>query len=416
MLFLDIAKTGANGATSVFVSNTGGPGASTAGDGIEIIDVGGSSTSDAFKLGAPVIAGAFQYDLKFQNLAGTDQNWYLRSQQFAGALAYPAISSSAVTTWQADLNSLEGRLAGLRLQMTGPQATHVPVTIAGIADGSTMRLDPGRFAGGWFNMTSSTDQVAQSGVAGFNQETAGTQFGYDLALDSVFGPNDWLIVGAFGGQGWSQAEFDQADSTADFDTSAMGVYASYFTGAYHLDALVKFDQLDGDYSSDYVSGGGDVTLPVFGASLNAGYQFDLTKSETGGLSLQPTVALDYAHVGGDSFHDDSGATIELMEMESLRGRLGARLVQQLLPSEDGTGPVGNFYLEAGVAQEFLGESEARVTGVTLRQDLPTTTFQFGAGFDIAVPSDGVSFTFGTTADLSEGEDNFGAAGGVKFTW
>src|SRR5262249_47372005 len=153
----------------------------------------------------------------------------------------------------------------------------------------------------------------------------------------------------------------------------------------HLDALVKFDWLDGDYNSDVVTGGGDVTLPVFGASLNAGYQFDLAKSETSRLSLQPMAALDYAHVGGDSFHDDSGAEIQLLETESLRGRLGARLVQQLLPSEDGTSPVGNFYFEAGVAQEFLGESRVRVTGVTLEQDLPSTTVQFGAGLDIALP-------------------------------
>ena len=415
MLFLDIAKTGAGGATSVFVTNAGGAGALTKDDGIQIINVDVSSTGDAFKLGAPVIAGAFQYDLKFQNVAGTDQNWYLRSTPFAGAAAYPAIANSAITTWRADLAALQDRLSDLRLQMTAPSVT-VPVTVAGIADGSAIALDPARFTGGWFHMTDSDDMIGQSGGADFSQETARSEMGFDFALDNVFGHNDWLVIGAFGGQGWSQADFSDADSSADFDIAAMGVYASYFSGPYYLDALVKFDRLDGDYNSDVVTGGGDVTLPVFGVSLNTGYQFDLTRSETGGLSLQPLAGLDYAHVGGDSFHDDSGAEIELLETESLRGRLGARLVQQLLPAEDGTGPVGNLYLEAGVAQEFLGESRARVTGVTLEQDLPTTTLQFGAGFDIVLPEDGVSFTFGTTADLSEGEDNYGATGGVKFTW
>ena len=240
--------------------------------------------------------------------------------------------------------------------------------------------------------------------------------GFDFALDNVSGNDDWLVIGAFGGQGWSQAEFADADASADFDIAAMGVYASYFQGPYHMDALVKFDWLDGAYSSDAVSGGGDVELPVFGVSVSTGYRFDLTQSESGGLSLQPVAALDYAHVGGDTFRDDSGATIELMEMDSLRGRLGAKLVQQLLPSEDGTGPVGNFYLSAGVAQEFLGQSEARVTGVTLTQELPQTTFELGAGFDLALPEEGVSFTFDTSADLSDGEDNYAATGGVKFTW
>ena len=103
-------------------------------------------------------------------------------------------------------------------------------------------------------------------------------------------------------------------------------------------------------------------------------------------------------------------------MDSLRGRLGAKLVQQLLPSEDGAGPVGNFYLSAGVAQEFLGKPEARVTGVTLTQELPQTTFELGAGFDLALPEEGVGFTFDTSADLSNGENNYAATGGVKFTW
>ena len=414
MLFLDIVKSGAGGGTQVFVNQIGGAGALTKGDGIEIIHVDVASTSDAFALGAPVVAGAFEYELEFQNLAATDQNWYLRSHPFAAAAAYPAIASSALTTWRADLDSLEDRLGDLRLNMSAPSVT-VPI-VAGIADSGSMTLDPARFTGGWFSMTDSDDTVSQSGIAGFSQETSRAQMGFDFALNNVSGNDDWLVLGAFGGQGWSQADFDDADSSADFDIAAMGVYASYFRGPYHFDALVKFDWLDGDYNSDVVNGGGDVTLPVFGVSLNTGYQFDLTSSATGGLSLQPVAALDYAHVGGDTFHDDSGAEVQLLEMDSLRGRLGARLVQQLLPSEDGTGPVGNFYLSAGVAQEFLGEAEARVTGVMLTQELPTTTFELGAGFDIALPTDGVSFTFDTSADFSEGEDNYGATGGVKFTW
>jgi autotransporter family porin len=415
MLFLDIATTGKGGATRVFVANAGGTGALTTGDGIQIINVDVASSSDAFTLGAPVVAGAFQYELEFQNLSLTDQNWYLRSTPFAAAAAYPAISSSALTTWRADLSAFEDRLSDLRLNMTAPAVT-MPVMVAGIADGGSMTLDPARFTGGWFNMTDSDDSVSQSGIAGFSQETSRAEMGFDFALDNVSGRDDWLVIGAFGGQGWSQADFSDADSSADFDIAAMGVYASYFQGPYHLDALVKFDWLDGEYSSDAVSGGGDLQLPVFGVSLNTGYQFDLTKSAGGGLSLQPIAALDYAHVGGDTFRDDSGATIELMEMDSLRGRLGARLVQQLLPAEDGTGPVGNFYLSAGIAQEFLGESEARVTGVTLTQELPETTFELGAGFDLALPAEGVSFTFDTSADFSEGEDNYDATGGVKFTW
>ena len=414
MLFLDNASTGAGGATRVFVNNTGGPGALTLGDGIQVINVDGTSSSNAFTLGAPVVAGAFQYDLEYQNAAGTDQSWYLRSSPFAGALAYPSVSASALTTWRSDLAAFTRRLESLRLNMTAPAVT-VPA-MAGIAESGSITLDPVRFTGGWFSMTESDDSVSQSGIAGFSQDTARAEMGFDFALDNVSGSDDWLVIGAFGGQGWSQADFSDADASTDFDIAAMGVYASYFRGPYHMDALVKFDWLDGEYRSDSISGGGDVHLPVFGVSLSTGYQFDLTSGETGGLSLQPVAALDYAHVGGDTFRDNSGATIDLMEMDSVRGRLGARLVQQLLPDEDGAGPVGNLYFSAGVAQEFLGQAEARVTGVNLTQELPQTTFELGAGFDLALPEEGVSLTFDTSADFSEGEDNYAATGGVKFTW
>ena len=69
-----------------------------------------------------------------------------------------------------------------------------------------------------------------------------------------------------------------------------------------------------------------------------------------------------------------------------------------------------------MAQEFLSQLEVRVTGVAQTQELPETTVELGAGFDIALPADAVSFTFDTSADFSEGDDNFGATGGVRITW
>ena len=124
--------------------------------------------------------------------AATDQNWYLRSSPFAGALAYPSISSSALTTWRADLAAFENRLSGLRLNMSAPAVT-VPV-MPGFSDAGSITLDPARFTGGWFSMTDSDDSVSQSGIAGFSQETARAEMGFDFALDNVSGRDDWLVT------------------------------------------------------------------------------------------------------------------------------------------------------------------------------------------------------------------------------
>lgn len=415
MLMIDraVAK---GGPTTIQVNNVGGPGALTTGDGILIVNARVSSSADAFDMAAPVVAGAYQYDLYFQNLAATDSNWYLRSSEFAGAAAYPAIANSALTAWRADLATLQDRVDTVRGNMIAAQSLRMPANVAGIAGGGSVPVDPAWMAGGWFSQTAESSSVAQIGVAGFTQESAGTQFGYDFAVDNVMGRNDWLVLGAFGGEGWTQADFADADAGADFDTTTMGAYASWFSGDLHVDALMKYSLLDGDFSSDAVRSDGGLELPVFGTSLGAGYTFDLSRTETGGLSLQPSVALDYAHVGGDSFTDESGARITLAETDSLRGSVGAKLVQAFVPAEGESGPQGSFYFEAGVAQELLGAARAEVSGVTLEQELPQTTFQIGAGFDVALPEDGVSLNFATTYDFGDGTDNVAATGGVKFTW
>lgn len=72
-----------NGATRLHVTNQGGLGALTTGNGIKLVQVNtpGASAEDAFALGGRVAAGAYEYTLAQNGLnadAG-DGNWYLRS-------------------------------------------------------------------------------------------------------------------------------------------------------------------------------------------------------------------------------------------------------------------------------------------------------------------------------------------------
>lgn len=73
-------------------------------------------------------------------------------------------------------------------------------------------------------------------------------------------------------------------------------------------------------------------------------------------------------------------------------------------------------LEAAVNQEFLGETEAKASGLTLEQVLPETTFDIGAGFDIALPNDGVSFIVDADYTFGEDADGITATGGLRITW
>jgi len=171
--------------------------------------------------------------------------------------------------------------------------------------------------------------------------------------------------------------------------------------------------MDGTFNSENASD--DVELPVFGLSLETGYRFDLTPD---GLYLQPQAQLSYAHSGDDSLTDKSGSKIELQDADSLRGRLGARLGQELSTTAGATAEpvIGNFYLEASVNQEFLGETEAKVSGLTLEQELPGTTFEIGGGIDIALPKDGLTFTVDADYTLGDEAEGISATGGFRINW
>jgi len=413
MLVLDVAVTDAGGPTRIFVADAGGGGAQTTGDGIQVVNVDGASSNDAFALGGPLILGAYQYDLYFQNVALTDQNWYLRSSFFEGALEYPAIVTGALLTWYSDLGPLHERLGEVRRETQEGQAAILPNIATAAGDTSAVRMgDSGQ--GGWLRVVGSDYDIEQSGPADFELDTVRAEAGLDIGFDQLFDDQDWLVLGGFAGYGWSSVGFDSG-SDIDFNIATAGVYATYFRGPYYLDALVKFDWLDGDFNSDNVSADGDVEIPVLGVSLETGYRFDLT---AGGLYVQPQAQLVYAHSWDDSFKDDSDSRIDLEDADSLRGRLGARMGHELSTTAGAAAePVkGNFYLEASVNQEFLGDTDATASGVNLDQELPGTTFEVGGGFEIALPKDGVRFTLDADYTFGEEADGIGATGGVRITW
>jgi outer membrane autotransporter protein len=370
------------------------------------------SDADVFTLSGTAIAGAYQYDLHFQNQAKTDENWYLRSTFFSGALEYPSIVSGALETWYSDLGALHERLGERRRATEDGQLAELPSTATDMADASAVRLnDSGQ--GGWFRVVGADMDIEQDAGADFDLNTTRAEAGFDVGFGDVL-DDDWLVTGAFAGYGWSSVGFDSG-ADIDFDIATIGAYATYFRGPYYLDALVKLDWLDGSYNSEAVSTDGDLSLPVFGLSLQSGYRFDLTPN---GFYLQPLAQLSFAHAGADSFKDDSGAKVELEDADSLRGRLAARIGQELSTTAGARArPVtGNFYLEAAVNQEFLGETEAKVSGLTLEQELPETTFEIGAGIDIALPKDGVSFIVDADYTFGEDADGITATGGLRITW
>lgn len=401
ILVLDNARTGAGGATRLLVTQVGGIGAQTIGDGIRVISVGGASDPDAFVLGGPVIAGAYQYDLFEGNLAGSDESWYLRSRVFEGARDYAAISVAGLEGWHAGLDAPRQRLEAMRQEPEGRQLAALP---------GAVEISPGRGAdaAGWVQMTTSAHDIARPDAAPFDLEMQQVIAGFDVGFDGLSGASDRLVLGGFAGYGDLSAAFDDG-ARAAFEVASVGAYASYARGPFTLDAMGKFDRLDGAYESIVVRDG-NLDLPVFGAAMESGYRLDLPAA---GLYLQPRLALAYAHAGGASLVDDSGARIDLDAADSLRGSAGARIGREL--AADNGAATGSFHLDLAVTREFLGRTAAQVSGLDLAQQAPATSVTIGGGFDIALAQPGVTLNFDVDYRMGDAE-GLAAIGGIRFAW
>lgn len=105
-----------SGSTTVAITNVGGLGAQTVANGIEIVQVGGTSTSGAFSLPGSlhVDAGAYQYYLYKGDTSGAGNNWYLRSE------VYP--TPTPVVTYRQEVplySALPGELREADVTMLG---------------------------------------------------------------------------------------------------------------------------------------------------------------------------------------------------------------------------------------------------------------------------------------------------------
>ncbi|PHN75987.1 autotransporter family protein [Pseudomonas syringae] len=89
---LVVAQGRISGFTRMIVSNSGGLGALTRGNGIEVVQTinGATSDSGAFSLQNPLSAGAYQYYLfKGGATAGSENSWFLRSAVIAPPTSAP---------------------------------------------------------------------------------------------------------------------------------------------------------------------------------------------------------------------------------------------------------------------------------------------------------------------------------------
>jgi outer membrane autotransporter protein len=343
------------GPTLVYVENADGSAGLTTGDGIKIIDTTASATG-AFELASRLRSGAFEYEL-----LEIDEDWYLSSFLIAATAEYPALLSAALSSWQSDIGFLHDRMKAL---VAGDNA---PIEPAGYSYGDAR-------GGAWLNAAAARQEI-DTGAA-YEQRIGRLEGGLDRGFELAGGE---FGFGLFGGYGQSWQEFEASTSEAKSDFAAGGAYAVYRYGALYSEALIKYEHHWADYWGDATNTEEEAfDADVLGGSFESGLRLAAAS-----FAAVPHLRVTYAHVFGGSFEDATGETVELEKGESLLGEIALRLDA----NPWGQGSLGLLSIEGGVRHEFLGESEAEVSGLTFTHALPGTVGFAASNLDLVLLED-----------------------------
>ncbi|MEN3929845.1 autotransporter outer membrane beta-barrel domain-containing protein [Microvirga sp. W0021] len=426
----------ATGTTNLVVMNAGGLGALTTGDGILVIETvnGGTTDAGAFVQSSRIAAGAYDYTL-VRGGSMSDDNWYLTSAYMPpdepggseeatdnGTVIIPrpnyrpeialasAIQPIAAEYGYAMLDTLHERVGDtfairpfekayeervVRGKNGKRQIVRVPVQPSAESQkwfaGAWGRLFGNRGfqdRGGSFLKNGPKYDYTFGGIqAGLDIYGRETTAGTDKAGIYVgYGNISANVKGAYGGKAGS----------IDMDAYTIGAYWTHkATQGWYTDAVVQGTWYTTDATSIY---GQKLKPDGFGfiASLEGGYSFDLGD----GLMLEPQVQLAYQHLSFDSFSDAYGR-FSIADGDSLRGRIGARLVKNCDMSDTGNGPRQlTTWLRANIWHEFMGKTKTTVTdtyglnGVTIPSNLGGTWGEIGAGASMLVSENVTMFATG----------------------
>ncbi|EEI8443819.1 fibronectin-binding autotransporter adhesin ShdA [Salmonella enterica subsp. enterica serovar Typhimurium] len=401
----------ASGTTDLYINGIG-DGAQTT-NGIEVVDVGGVSTSDAFELKNEVNAGLYTYRLYWNE---SDNDWYLASKAQSddddsggddtpsdggddggnvtppddggdggnvtppddggdgGDVTPPDHGGDVAPQYRADIGAYMGNQWMARnLQMQtlydreGSQYRN--------ADGSVWA----RFKAG------KAESEAVSGNIDMDSNYSQFQLGGDILAwgngqqSVTVGVMASYINADTDSTGNRGADGSQFTSSGNVDGYNLGVYATWFADAQtHSGAYVDSWYQYGFYNNSVESG--DAGSESYDSTANAvsletGYRYDIALSNGNTVSLTPQAQVVWQNYSADSVKDNYGTRIDGPDGDSWTTRLGLRVDGKLYK---GSRTVIQPFAEAN----WLHTSDdvsVSFDDATVKQDLPANRAELKVG-------------------------------------
>ena len=387
-LVLNGATAVASGKTTVQVTNLGGLGALTSGNGIEVITAQNGATTtaqttkDAFSLAnGHVDAGAYEYRLYAADANGAGENWFLRSSTTASPGA--PTPSAPVVTYRAEASlyaALAGQLRQGNLAMLGDLRKRVgDDDVKGTATTPT-----GSDRRAWARVLSTDIDIRQGGAV--SPSSKGRLTGFQAGTDLLVMPN-WragIYVGQLDGDarvnGFASGIQNLAVGRNDLRSQYLGVYGTYTSDSgFYADAVVQSGRhryTVEPFLSPGVGGKGNSLL----GSIEVGQAFALGGS---GWSVEPQLQLIHQHMDLNN-SAIVGAIAQPQADSGWIARAGVRVKGQIDTGIGALQPYGRF----NVYRTSSGADIARFVNGATTTDIsaPTggTSTELAGGFTLAL--------------------------------
>lgn len=372
----NVALTGAP--TKVYVNVVGNNGAATTGEGIEVVQVNGTTSAPgAFVLGAPVNAGLYSYDL---SQGQTDTlSWFLQETD----------NASQITAATAELPILGSRTALATLSNVNDRQRDVNV----LSDNANTQK------GVWARTFGQNDKfdANDSNGFGYNTNLWGAQAGIDLMASGDKAGNRkyaGLYVGYASSSGDALQQGTKVGSL-DLNATTLGAYyTKYSSKGWYLDGVAQYSWLNGikaTTATDEVNPSGS----SYALSLEAGQQFERQSNII--REVQAQLIDQYTNINDATLSD--ATQLHLSGLNAVTGRFGVRLYG----NPDGG---KNFlpWARANLYHTFTGDSQISSLGDTIDTPIGGTSGELELGFTDGSANSGGWSIYGSAGYLFDISD------------
>ncbi|WP_095194123.1 autotransporter outer membrane beta-barrel domain-containing protein [Pseudomonas sp. Irchel 3A7] len=435
------------GTTSISVSNVGGGGAETLQNGIQVVETQGAAISDsgAFKLKAPLSAGAYEYVLyKGGVTAGSESSWYLRSSVVAAPLVsvpnpdptlppilVPLVAAPVAAPGSPSLPTPPPGAAPIPLyrqevpvwSVLPPAAAKLALTALGTfhdrQGDQRLLTETGSLGAGWGRVYGKDFDQTWAGTVTprLDGSIKGYLVGNDLYSSQTSG-GQTQRTGLFVGDsrlkgdvdGFNQGYQNKRAGKVELEGKNLGLYWTLIDPmSWYVDLVAMYTWLDGESRSDrglkLDNKGHALTL-----SAEAGYPIAITDN----WDIEPQAQIIHQKVTLDS-QDDGISRVSFDSDPAWTGRIGARLKGRYnaggLPLQP--------WLRANLWRSLSATDTVTFAGVTdIDTQQKSSWAELGIGADLTLAKNiSVYANVGYSSNLDSNQQRGTAATvGVRISW